>query len=213
MKLAIAAVLLGAAEAAVGDGGRLNTFADPKMSLHSGAEVAGIKNWDDAKDFCWHEAGYRALASHWELCCDAWKEDPNKRNPYVGRKPDSQWMPARAKDKNEWVQVGTTDEAPMCDTYRKANGIPYPKDVIAASAEPWESPCEKPADCTGTKCAMKCTEKAGYYPSPKDCTEYCYCSGKDDMSSFWEKVTGDGLIWDPFCADSDPLDWKNKPLG
>ena len=214
MKLFIAtAGLVALVAAAPGDGGRLHTADDPKMMIFSGAEVADIKNWEDARQYCKHNAGDRILASQSELCCKFRNENVAKREPYIGRQPSSQWMPARAKDQNEWVQVGESNEAEMCQSYRSANGIPFPSDAIAASEGPYVSPCKKPDGCIGSKCAMTCTEKEAFYPDPTDCKAYCYCSGANDMSSFWERIEDPDLIWDPFCADSTHLDKNNKPLG
>ncbi|CAB9509711.1 ECF subfamily RNA polymerase sigma-24 subunit [Seminavis robusta] len=71
--------------------------------------------------------------------------------------------------------------------------------------------CSRPSDCAGTSCQFQCNAPLGYYPDPSDCQAYCYCTGGEQPSR-WEQVIS-GLVWDPYCGGSQPLDEENVPLG
>ena len=107
----------------------------------------------------------------------------------------------------------------VCKTYKELHSIEDPgyEEVVLPIEEDGEAIegqfCEKPFGCTGNTCVFWCNHQEGFYPDPHDCSAYCYCSGQAGKPSFWQKVEGEGLIWDPFCGDSTPLDETNKPLG
>lgn len=216
-QVSLVLLLAPVAMAAVGDGGRVNTFENPKLKVFSGADVEYITTWQEAKDFCRSLPYHKWLAHSSEICSN--KRHPTNENMVTGLKPDDQWVPIRNRgQRNHWLQIGHLNNGTSirgtCQTYRDINGIPSPQEQLAALSTKPEPIiyCQKPEGCTGNQCVFECPHKKGYYPDPTDCRSYCYCSGGGDEPSFWETVTGNGLVWDPYCANSNSLAKTNIPL-
>ena len=204
-------------QAAPGDGGRLNTAADPKNILFQGEAVKNVDTYHKAWEFC-QANGERNLAGVCEWCKKFW-EDPVPDDAVYGGLdiPHDEWAPASGW--NTWLQIGKPngDKSTTCKTYRDIHGIPKPWDFVEETVDNFVSPCTKPADCTGTTCPMTCPAgtAVGYYPSPDDCKAYCHC-GASDAESYWKTVENpndDDIIWNPWYENSDPLNEKHIPLG
>jgi len=180
----------------------LHSFDNPKLTMHTGDETAGITTWMEAYQFC--DAKGRMLAHRNEWCNANWMKW-TADDVYGGAKPGSQWAPVR-DGYNKWVQVG--DNGDGCQTYDEVYGIGQeaPEEYVDNNVY-----CQKPADCTGSKCEYTCDNAVGFYPDPTDCQAYCYCSGSD-TGSYWENVEEAGFVWDPWCENSDPVDARNVPL-
>lgn len=196
---------------------QFHTFNEPKLKLYSGEEVADITTYNSAKTFCASKG--RVLASQNEWCREWWKDPVPPENLYDGLKDNEQWVPIRGGgNRNHYLQIGHwkngTDEnaSGACKTYKELYNIPELETQAEVAPEATLDYCSKPADCTENTCLFECPHTKGYYPDPTDCRAYCLCSG-DDGPSYWERVRGDGLIWDPYCGDSSPLDEDDKPLG
>jgi hypothetical protein len=193
----------------VGTGGILNSPSNPILKMFTGADTANIKTYDQAKAFC-KAQGNRRLPGRCAWCKS--RTTFTSATMYDGLKETEEWVPITGI--NAWLQIGKVNGATTstCKTYREAYGIPEPGTITTVATVSNITFCQKPADCNENKCAYTCPHAKGYYPDPTDCRAYCHCSGGTDPS-WWETVTGTDLIWDPYCADSNPLDSKNKPLG
>ena len=195
---------------------------EPKLAYFTGDDVIGVSTYQKAQQFCADKG--RVLASRIEWCRD-WYDNPSKSNLYGGLQDDEEWAPIRTQrglkyDVNEWLQVGhyegRINMQNVCRTYKELHGIEEDTGELVvlpdeASMEPHF--CEKPYGCEENTCVFWCNHEEGYYPDPHDCSSYCYCSGKTGKPSFWQRVEGEGLLWDPFCGDSGPLDESKSPLG
>lgn len=194
---------------------QFHTFNEPKLKLYSGDETAGVTTYRGAKGFC--RSRGRVLASRNEWCHEWWKDDPIlPDNIYGGLKDDEQWVPIRGgTNHNHYLQIGHwkgTDATAACKTYKELYNMPEPQNQAQTPQEATIEYCSKPPDCTENTCVFTCPHEEGYYPDPTDCRAYCHCRGHD-LPSYWERVEGDGLVWDPYCGGSTPLDETDKPLG
>ena len=179
-----------------------HTFEKPKLSLYKGEDTASITTWDQAYQFCRNKDKY--LATHWEWCWDRGGELPDI---YDGLKDDEQWVPV-GWEKNNWLQIGAVTNG----VYNLSNVCKHYSEIPEIPDLSKPSYCSKPSDCTGDKCVYECEHPQGYYPDPTDCQAYCYCSGGSEPS-WWQTVATEGMIWYPYCADSDALDPKTSLLG
>lgn len=190
----------------------LNTLAEPKIVLYTGAEVAGVTTWDKADQFC--EAKGRELSSVSEICMNRWSGSKQKFFEDVGPSTEEQWMPIRGK--NNYMSMATLPGGDagtntMCKQFSEIYGPPAEPAPQQDTTHPVY--CAKPPDCTDKTCNYECPHPKGYYPDPTDCRSYCYCSGGDGPS-YYDTVEGDGNIWNPYCgATPTPLDSSYAPLG
>ena len=193
---------------------QFHTFNEPKLKFYSGDDTADITTYHGAREFCASKG--RVLASRNEWCREWWKNPPPPENLYDGLKDDEQWVPIRGgSNRNEYLQIGHwngTDASAACKTYKELYGIPEAETQAEVASEATMEYCSRPPDCTDSTCIYECPHDRGFYPDPTDCRAFCHCSG-DGGPSYWERVEGDGLLWDPYCGDSTPLDENDKPLG
>lgn len=169
---------------------------DRKLVLYGPEDgTKDVKSYWDAWNFCYDKG--RVLATRFEWC-DANFNNWGAEDVFGGIKEGEQWAPVRGPF-NDWVQVGKLWGADhfACQTYSEIFNV----GVVPSSQTPAPVPqtyCGKPKDCKGNHCEYTCSNDHGYYPDPNDCQAYCYCSGGTG-TSFWEKIEGDGMVWDPFC--------------
>ena len=197
--------------------GKLHTFSDPKLKLYGGDETENITTYAQAKAFCAEQG--RVLASQNEWCYEWWKDPVPPENLYDGLKDTEQWVPIRGGgNRNHYLQIGhwkngtNNASSGACKTYKDLYNIPELETQAEIAPDATVEYCSRPTNCTENTCLFTCPHAEGYYPDPTDCRAYCRCSG-DSRPSYWERVGGDGLIWDPYCGDSSPLDEEDKPLG
>lgn len=67
--------------------------------------------------------------------------------------------------------------------------------------------CET-VDCPNPPCQIFCEADHGYYPDPRDCRNFCFCSGHIKVPSKFQRCAGD-LVWDPSCGEQGCCNWPN----
>merc|ERR1739845_241224 len=63
-------------------------------------------------------------------------------------------------------------------------------------------------DCPNPPCQVFCELETGYYPDPRDCRNFCFCSGNVEIPSKYQRCAG-GLFWDPNCGEEGCCNWPN----
>jgi len=201
-----------------GSGGNvLHDAANPKLLLFGPPDTAGINTYKEAEAFC-KDRG-RVLATDGEWCLNRTNKDVAKRKVWLDFKPGySVWAPVRG-GKGDYIKVaiGPDDvQTDLCSKWNEMYATPVETNVVEVpEVAPLPTMCEKPANCTDSKCFYECAHPRGFYPDPKDCRSYCYCSGPGSSDPSWyETVTGDPkLVWDPYCSGSAALNKQHIPLG
>jgi len=174
-----------------------------------GEGTEDVTTWEGAKAFCREKRGGGRLATQREWC--AKKTGPGSLFGNLELTGD-EWAPiweSRYND-NEWLQLGTWnngDVASTCMTYDELYDID--EYVPIPTEPPLGVLCEQPSDCNGNVCTYSCELDDGYYPDSADCTARCHCEGGVGT---WEKTVEEGIVWDPYCLNSDTLSNKHIPL-
>jgi len=63
-------------------------------------------------------------------------------------------------------------------------------------------------DCPNPPCQIFCEAENGYYPDPRDCRNFCFCSGNIKVPSKFQRCAG-GLVWDPSCGEEGCCNWPS----
>ncbi|CAB9503895.1 von Willebrand factor type D protein [Seminavis robusta] len=199
MKFALASLLVASAYAQ-----ELHSSSSPKLMFFAGDDLLSVTNHAEADAFC--KAKDRVLASKSEWCHYSQKHTGVQYGE----------VPVRGSS----VYIDVEDHCDVCKPkeekdekieIKEEESKEVAVEVKEEVKEDKGGVCGRPAGCTGRSCAFTCDLPAGYYPDPTDCSAYCFCTGSAAPSR-WEQVVP-GLVWDPFCGGSQPLDPSNKPLG
>ncbi|CAB9518969.1 expressed unknown protein [Seminavis robusta] len=198
----------------------LHSWDEPKVRLYDTRHNT-IATYEDAREFCRQQQG-RVLASQLEWCLD-WIHQPDRSEENVlgGHvRETEQWAPVRAAtvvDRVEWLQIGhlANANASLTTTTTTAGQSNNNKESM-------DNVCRTYQDLIGTTADTTDDSILTLANGAEDGTTQIHtiagriatgCSGQTGKPSLWQQVEGEGLIWDPFCGNSEPLNPANKPLG
>ena len=197
------ALLFASLVATCAHGQVLHSSNEPKLILYSGNDLSWVTNYQKAEAFCTSRGRVVASKKEW---CDYSKTHPGVEYgevPIRASSGDSNYLDVEAR-----CNICEGPGKPTTPTTKKPTGKPTPSPTKAPQTNGF---CSRPPGCVGRNCQFQCNLPTGYYPDSTDCTAYCFCTGSAAPSR-WEQVSP-GLVWDPYCGGSRPLNPSNKPLG